>query len=174
MATKTAWPQRPHRLGRHRRFVGISLAKEVKQYPFPRKRTGSIVLACVQTASTSVGISLTKEVKHCRAKQTASALAGISLAKEVKRGHTDRIDICRHCRKIACSIVISTASAGPASSHSCRRHRHRSVKIIVVCFCFVFKSIQRKVLIDTAGKSTIPPEKWRTGSDQMQKREAQE
>ena len=155
----------------------------MKHYPFPRKRTGSIVLACVQTASTSVGISLVCEMKRCRAKQTASALAGISLvcemkrcrakqtasalagislAKEVKRGHTDRIDICRHCRKIACSIVISTASAGPASSHNCRRHRHRSVKIIVVCFCFVLKSIQRTVLTDTMSTSTIPPEKRRT------------
>ena len=38
------------------------------------------------------------------------------------------------------------------------------------CFGFYIYSIQRKVLIDTEGKSTIPPEKWRTRGDQVQKK----
>jgi hypothetical protein len=61
MIIKTAWHKRPHRRSRHGNkdridIVGISIADELKQYLFPRKRTGSIVLARVQTASTNVGI----------------------------------------------------------------------------------------------------------------------
>jgi hypothetical protein len=64
-------------------------------------------------------------------------------------------------------MVILTASAEPALSHNGGQHRQWSGKIVLVGFLC---SIQRKVLRDTVGKSTIPPEKWWTRGDQGQKK----
>ncbi len=64
-------------------------------------------------------------------------------------------------------MTQKVASAEPALSHNGGQHRQWSEKIGLVGFLC---SIQRKVLIDTVGKSTIPPEKWQTRDDQVQKK----